>query len=196
MTTKRTPARQRRGNDPATAKEVGIMSTVATTTDITADEDITAWERMALTSHTARTISGFTPDPTATECPPWCEMATSDPDEPCHTVERLRLNRRHESASVGVVLQRHRWAASLLDDGESLLPATMETTIFQHFGSTTPSVKLGLWELRPPTNDGDVRRIGPSPESNFVLELSEAAELARVLLAAVDAALGLNGEVA
>lgn len=168
---------------------------VPSTTDTTRN-DIGVWEEMALTSHTARTIPISAPDPTATPCPPWCEMATTDPDEPCHTVERLRLNRRHESASVGVVLQKHRWAASLFDDGDSLLPATMETSIFQHFGSTTPSVKLGLWELRPPTNDGDVRRIGPSPESNFVLELPEAAELARVLLAAVDAALGLTGEVA
>jgi len=195
MSTKRTPARQRRGNDPTTAKEAGSTMSVPSTTDTTRN-DISVWEQLALTSHTARTIPGFTPDPTATECPEWCEMATTDPDEPCHTVERLRLNRRHESASVGVVLQRHRWAASLLDDGESLLPATMETTLFQHFGNVTPSVKLSLWELRPPTNDGDVRRIGPSPESDFVLELSEAAELARVLLAAVDAALGLNGEVA
>lgn len=163
---------------------------VPSTTDPTRN-DISVWERMALTSHTARTIPGFTPDPTATACPEWCEMATCDSDVR-HTVERLRLNRRHESVSVGVVLQRHRWAASLFDDGDSLLPATMETSIFQHFGSTTPSIKVGLWELRPPTNDGDVRRIGPSPESTFSLELSEAAELARVLLAAVDAALGLN----
>jgi len=175
-------------------QEAGSTMSVTSTTDTTRT-DISVWEQLALTSHTARTIPGFTPDPTATECPEWCEMATCDSDVR-HTVERRRIDRRHESASVGVVLQRHRWAASLFDDGDSLLPATMETSIFQHFGSTTPSVKLGLWELRPPTNDGDVRRIGPSPESNFVLELAEAAELAHVLLAAVDAALGLNGEVA
>ena len=177
MSTKRTPARQRRGNDPATAKEVGIMSTVATTTDSISAEQ---WGRWAQASHTAEVVKSSALDPNATPCPDWCT------DSP-HTFECDPLDRMHCSDSVSLPLQHHGGAKR--QESVLVFPVA-EVRLGRAYTTTEPLIELSRRVPQPngamTINEGATYHFSPA----------EAAELGRVLLGAVDVALGLAEKAA
>lgn len=142
---------------------------------------IQQWDAWAEEGRAVGVVESSAPDPNATPCPVWC-------GEQRHTIERFRVDRRHHSDGVGVALQNHlasRWS------NHTMNMATAEVTIFQGWNAVRPSVRLCRWASQV---EDDI--IGLTKGSEYTLTLDEAAELGRILLGAVDVALGLAEKAA
>lgn len=145
------------------------------------DDAVTAarWNDWAKETRAASVVKKSAADPNATPCPDWC-------NERPHTAQRLRRDRLHRSGVVSMALSNHLGSDSC--NGKLLEPLA-EVVIAKPWNRVEPFVQL---RRRAEQFDGshDI-----TTDSLYSLTLAEAAELGRILLAAVDVALGL-GEVA
>jgi hypothetical protein len=146
------------------------------------DNAVTAarWNDWAKETRAASVVKKSASDPNATPCPDWC-------NERPHTAQRLRRDRLHRSGVVSMALSNHLGSDSC--NGKMLLEPLAEVVIAKPWNRVEPFVQL---RRRAEQLDGshDI-----TTDSLYSLTLAEAAELGRILLAAVDVALGL-GEVA
>lgn len=123
-------------------------------------------------------------DPLATPCPAWCSIA-ADPDEH-HLVTPHHDDRAHVSDRRMVALSTH---AAIGVSSAGFIPAAAEVEVWQRYICTDPMIVLSKREQQRGNAGGST--VDRSP---FSLTLEEAAELGRVLLDAVDVAMGLAEE--
>ncbi len=151
-----------RGNAMSTTEHEGVT--------------VKTWNEWAEESTGAKYVEATTLDPHATPCPDWCT------DSP-HTFECDPLDRMHCSDSVSLPLQHHGGAKR--QESVLVFPVA-EVRLGRAYTTTEPLIELSRRVPQPngamTINEGATYHFSPA----------EAAELARILLAAVDVALGLG----
>lgn len=139
---------------------------------------VETWNKWADESTGVKYVETTALDPHVTPCPDWC---TDGP----HTFECDPLDRMHCSDSVSLPLQHHGGAKR--QESVLVFPVA-EVRLGRAYTTTEPLIELSRRVPQPngamTINEGATYHFSPA----------EAAELARILLAAVDVALGLAEE--